>query len=1055
MTDENTNTHSDDDDREESDADLTQRLKEYALALYAWLRAQVTQSVEEIAPQLRGAVAGVSIPRRAIKPLAVAGVLLVSAIVLGPAAPLGDEPAVETEEPVSGETYEAEDAPTLNGATLNTLPSSFTGASADAPAPPEQVRASAGSQTMNVETAVVDGEPAIVLEDDRTHDGRWVSIETAWLEETVGEIPSAAYIDHEEDGEYAAPLNVRGDSAAFYVRGFSTNTVTFDGEVTLSGSQAADGTQYEYDLENTSGVEDPSIDLTGVENSEWKNVSGSGVVGSSRSVDVGGNADPTGPGGSPSLTVSSPDGDTTQYSGIDTSVDVMGSDSNGNPINSEVAILGVDSQFDVIDLNVQADFTSGDEYVDIYIVEEMPDQNYGEGTLVKENYRVSDGSPITLNETYNPSGSTITVEFVTVEAPGSYDRVQIKADKSASSVGITTSSGGGGTYDAYPGLELRTTPPTDLTATIGSETVSFGDFSNGDQKTENIALGTGSTSLNWTGANGGFDYKLEKKERTTTVDPVVELNGETVGVDGTLADGETTSLDANASWLQEGTNRVNISTNSPSSGPASLVGFEYSHGAETTTSATVDETTWSQTTTVSNTWASARSNATASIPMNDRVVDVRNVEVRYNGTTWESVAGSDYALNGTDLTVQLGDVAAGSTTEVRATGSKIRVKDGAITVLDPTTSSDTLDTRVQVDDAGPDFALSVDSTVFGERVHYAENATWGETTGDTTITADGGQTLTLPNATVGAETTVRTWPIEVAVAQDRMTVGELAGDRSEPGLAVEGDGLAEVDYTFVDAADATPYILWSETNEIVRAEGLASSPITLTDDNSEETLIFQVDDGSASGSGSGSDSATDGGGGPMATAGGGFAALQALIPDGQTLLIGVGLLGGLFVVGRRTGVVTEDRTEVATSAASSAANTVGGLVERVLANEIVFGVLILAGTGWVLTSGVLPEQTTLIVALGAVPVALFLVLQQFDAFDFRIWVGSTALVAVLGIQALAPQLGETIAEEAGVIIVVGVIALGWRALSAWRAEASTPDNVTNLEVETTEDNDNA
>jgi len=60
---------------------------------------------------------------------------------------------------------------------------------------------------------------------------------------------------------------------------------------------------------------------------------------------------------------------------------------------------------------------------------------------------------------------------------------------------------------------------------------------------------------------------------------------------------------------------------------------------------------------------------------------------------------------------------------------------------------------------------------------------------------------------------------------------------------------------------------------------------------------------------------------------------------------------------------------------------------------------------------------------------------------------------VLGLQAIAPELGETIAQETGVILVVGVIALGWRALSAWRAEAITPDNVTNLEVTAQEDDD--
>jgi len=63
---------------------------------------------------------------------------------------------------------------------------------------------------------------------------------------------------------------------------------------------------------------------------------------------------------------------------------------------------------------------------------------------------------------------------------------------------------------------------------------------------------------------------------TVTTDPVVEVNGENTGVDGMLAEGETVALDANVSWLREGTNRVNVSTTSPSSGPASLVGLEYS-----------------------------------------------------------------------------------------------------------------------------------------------------------------------------------------------------------------------------------------------------------------------------------------------------------------------------------------------------------------------------------------------------------------------------------------------------------------------------------------------
>ena len=221
--------------------------------------------------------------------------LVVLSAVLSPAALIGDSGEKDNITTIEGERYEYDDAsgPSTDGLnSLNALPSSYTDRGEDAPAPPDQVRASAGSQTMSVETAVVDGEPAIVLEDDRTHDGRWVSIDTAWFQEHVGEIPSAAYIAHEDGTEYAAPLNVRGDSAAFYVREFSTNTVTFDGEVRLSGSQAGDGSQFQYELANTTGINDPAINLTGVENTEAASTSISATGSDTLPIDVGGTAAP-------------------------------------------------------------------------------------------------------------------------------------------------------------------------------------------------------------------------------------------------------------------------------------------------------------------------------------------------------------------------------------------------------------------------------------------------------------------------------------------------------------------------------------------------------------------------------------------------------------------------------------------------------------------------------------------------------------------------------------------------------------------------------------------
>ncbi|QKY17750.1 hypothetical protein [Halorubrum sp. CBA1229] len=1293
----------DNDIDEEGEQSLRARAKAYLLGAYAYVAGAIAQSVEEIAPQLRGlSLPGVS--SRAAKSLLLAGVLITAAVAM-PADPFsGGETTVETQDPVQGETYEAtEQAPSFDGATMNQLPSTFTDAAADAPEPPDKVRASAGSQTMNVQTSVVDGEPAIVLEDDRTHDGRWVSIDTMWFEEHLGEVPNAAFITHESGNEYAAPLQVRGDSAAFYVREFSTNTVTFDGEVRLSGSQAGDGSQFQYDLANTTGINDPSLNLTGVENTAPASSSISATDSDTLGIDIGGTTSPrdetvtltgveeTSSGSLSPGTVSDSYSTTvdvggnqparnaeltltgieetssgslspgTVSDGYSTTVDVGGnqpardasvtftgdktvnsvSDSgsvadggvslsvggNAQPENAQFSYDNypgststtktVGTETSTVDYeyrdvyNQQTDiaynhidsltftytnykssdkgptvYGSGDvkvwvdgnlEYdgginlgssktVDLGIDTSTSSPNiriavqtfsYDEPHyLVVDDLTVDSGSPsltvsddsgsTTLSEgdstSLDISQSTTSIGTSTtagqsVDYSLSYDEVTQTQDPSVSIGGASASVSGmmsdGETVtkslSLSPGSSqsvavstsgdvgvdaswTEVTATEDPSVTIGSSTVSHtGVLGAGETVTESVSLSTGSQSVDasvsgpvdlagsWTevtatedpsvtvggstvshtgvlgpgetvtesvslstgsqsadvSVNGPVDVAASWTEVTETRDPVVEVNGETTGIAGTLSDGETASLDTSSAWLQEGTNTVTISTDSPASGPASLVGFEYSHGAETTVDATVDETTWSQSTNVTKTWAGERANATATIPMNDRVVSIRDVKMRTNGTTWQTVAESEYTLNGTDLTMQLGDISEGTTTEIRATGSKVRVSDGAITVLEPSTSSATLNTRIQINDAGPDFALSVDETTFANRVHYAENATWGAANGSTTISASGEQTFTLPDATTGAEATVRTWPVEVAPTTGTVTVPELEGDRTEPGIAVRGDGNSEVDYTFVDAKDATPYILYSTTNSIVRDEGLASSPITLTDDNSDETLVFQVDDGSASGSGSGSGptGSIGGGAGPMDAASGGFTALQALVPDGSTLLLVATLLGGLFVVGRRSGVITPERQQAATSAAGSALGTVNSLVERALDNEIVVGALILGGGAFVLGTDFLPEQTRLIVGLAAAPVAMYLALQQFGRFDFRIWAGSTAVIALLGLNVLAPGFFQTIAEEAGIIIVIGAIYLGYRAISAYREDASTPDEVTRLEIDAEERDD--
>ncbi|SMO91930.1 hypothetical protein SAMN06264867_1224, partial [Halorubrum cibi] len=282
MTDQDTNTDDESDGEESNEKQLIAWLKATLVAYLARVRGAVSQSVGEIAPQLRGMFSNVHVPAGAVKPLLLAGVLLVAAIAV-PAAPFGSGDAGPSVEPETGNTTvdvddeaqsptpdTSEPSGTADGSdsgdeqpTYRQVLTSRVEAPGTAPAAPKQVQTSAGSQTMAVKTGVVDGEPAIMLEDDRTHDGRWVAIDTSWFEQHLGQVPARAYIDHETNGSYSAPITVQGGSAAFYVEGFSSNTVTFDGELQVSAESATDGDTITYEAPN--GGENLSVELTGVE----------------------------------------------------------------------------------------------------------------------------------------------------------------------------------------------------------------------------------------------------------------------------------------------------------------------------------------------------------------------------------------------------------------------------------------------------------------------------------------------------------------------------------------------------------------------------------------------------------------------------------------------------------------------------------------------------------------------------------------------------------------------------------------------------------------------
>jgi len=151
-----------------------------------------------------------------------------------------------------------------NPENLNPVPDSHVQSEGSAP----PVSASSGAQTMRVETTTVDGEPALNLTDSRQHEGRWVSVSTAWLKDEFGTVPRVAGVIHEDGDVYSEELHIQNGQAVFWVRGFSTNIVTFGGTLEIDGQPATTGTTHLYEIRDLDSASDPEITLTGQVNTE-------------------------------------------------------------------------------------------------------------------------------------------------------------------------------------------------------------------------------------------------------------------------------------------------------------------------------------------------------------------------------------------------------------------------------------------------------------------------------------------------------------------------------------------------------------------------------------------------------------------------------------------------------------------------------------------------------------------------------------------------------------------------------------------------------------------
>lgn len=612
----------------------------------------------------------------------------------------------------------------------------------------------------------------------------------------------------------------------------------------------------------------------------------------------------------------------------------------------------------------------------------------------------------------------------------------------------------------------RTIPgPTDPGVDVDGDGIDEASYSGelDGSHTDQIDLTLSDDSWTVSTTDSAVNVTANISQRTVTKDPVVQLNSDegtqTLSHTGTLADDSTVDLsnEIDESMIG-GSTTVSVTVDDPASGPAAQVGLNYSHSAQDKISTNYQASTFEETYNISHTYSDATENAQATIPFaSSRVVGVKNVEYRVDGGSWSRVAPANYRLDGTTLDVHLDDatggVSAGQTVGVRATGRKISVDNGKVTVTDPTAPGEELDTELRVDSRQPDFAVNVGPTDDGDRVHYAYSP-YFPTEDYVIIQADGDQDLHLPNAVTGDRFRVRHLDTRVVAERGDVRIDVVeAGENPEldvsPGPGGSGD---PVTVEYYNTETGVKYLLNSLTRSIVVDSDVAESPAIFEDDDSEDTWAILTDAGPSG------TSSSSGAVGQFTERASGAVGSVSLPVDGsglgQLALVGVLGLGGLLVLrrfnpfggssdsdsaavtsststGSASGPTLDRLTGLASTAGavgSRAAQTTGsGLLaalRRLLAYFGQVATLILGNRRASITAGVvaaivaarvglvsLPEGTGILIVVAGVPVATWLILRQNNAASTRVWLGSTIAAVILGLEFVAPGTVQTAIEQ--------------------------------------------
>jgi hypothetical protein len=675
----------------------------------------------------------------------------------------------------------------------------------------------------------------------------------------------------------------------FEVPHFSSNTVTFSGEVSIESNPATNGSSYQYTLNSVDSVSDPVVNLTGEPSTEWDNVTESGIKdGDSISISVAGNADPTGPSSNnnPTVTVTGTaledfeDGDvsiqSTKWSGwsgdttnltaqssLTLSGDVSGKLSEGN-LDGVTATRDNEAKIDKVSVEFKSNNQTGEEFETVGgLLLKDSNGNYISSVRFRADGDIEtawSGTDIGTWET----GTSYEVEITPDYANSQFD-VSIN-DGAITASNLDTEGGSGvknlslinrlsGTEAYFDDITTKPTenPSVDVDNDGTDDVTINGTLQPGESQTKEVDLSAGDDTAQVSMGSGTADFEFHLKERTLTTDPAVELNGESVSYSGTLSDGETTSLSLNESALTTGQNQVNVSVGDGSlstDAPAPVVGLDYRHSATDKQSVNYTGEKWSESYNVSRSYATDRASASLTIPFAGDVAGITDVEKSVNGGSWSTVSQDSYSLNQTTLTVDLGSVSGGDSVAVRATGRRVNVINGSITVTDPTVMGDRLDTKFRIDSWSDSAFISLANTPDSSRLNYVYDSSWDSSESYMRFTASGYRFLHMPVASVGDEARISTIPVRPEPASGDVVVSVDEPRTQEPQFTVRSGEIEDdsVSFTYLNAQDETHYVLKSKTNGIVVDDGTANSPLTLEDDDSAETLVFLVDEEVASSS---------------------------------------------------------------------------------------------------------------------------------------------------------------------------------------------------------------